>query len=303
MSVDPAFLAKISLFAPLDDDERAVLAQAMVDRQVKPGEVLFRAGEPGDSMFIVVEGGIELSVKDKAGQKIVLHTPTAGEFFGELSLLDGGSRTATATSSLYVLDREDMLQLFKKRPEAGLDMLGAMGRMTRKANALLQARVSRNVNEAAESKLSLLDRIADVIAAFSGSMVFLILNGVWFVVWIAMNVVPMPWFEPFDPFPFGLLTMIVSLEAIFLSCFVLISQDRQSAKDRVRSDIEYEVNIKAELEVAHLHEKTDRIHEEMLDRFMRIEKALGVAPVRKPRTSGEIAKAASSAPTMPRSGD
>jgi len=307
MSVDPAFLAKISLFAPLDDDERAVLAQAMVDRQVKPGEVLFRAGEPGDSMFIVVEGGIELSVKDKAGQKIVLHTPTAGEFFGELSLLDGGSRTATATaaeaSSLYVLDREDMLQLFKKRPEAGLDMLGAMGRMTRKANALLQARVSRNVNEAAESKLSLLDRIADVIAAFSGSMAFLILNGVWFVVWIAMNVLPMPWFEPFDPFPFGLLTMIVSLEAIFLSCFVLISQDRQSAKDRVRSDIEYEVNIKAELEVAHLHEKTDRIHEEMLDRFMRIEKALGVAPVRKPGTSGEIAKVASSAPTMPRSGD
>src|SRR5215475_3650083 len=115
-----------------------------------------------------------------------------------------------------------MLQLFKKRPEAGLDMLGAMGRMTRKANALLQARVSRNVNEAAESKL--LDRIADVIAAFSGSMAFLILNGVWFVAWTAMNVVPMPWFEPFDPFPFGLLTMIVSLEAIFLSCFVLISQ-------------------------------------------------------------------------------
>src|SRR6516165_6228711 len=234
VSVDPAFLAKISLFAPLDDDERAVLAQAMVDRQGKPGEVLFRAGEPGDSMFIVVEGGIELSVKDKAGQKIVLHTPTAGEFFGELSLLDG---------------------------------------------------------------------IADVIAAFSGSMAFLILNGVWFVVWMAMNVVPMPWFEPFDPFPFGLLTMIVSLEAIFLSCFVLISQDRQSAKDRVRSDIEYEVNIKAELEVAHLHEKTDRIHEEMLDRFMRIEKALGVAPVRKPGTGGEIAKVASSAPTMPRSGD
>src|SRR5262245_58081258 len=117
--------------------------------------------------------------------------------------------------------------LRKPCPEAGLDMLGAMGRMTRKANALLQARVSRNVNEATESKLSLLDRSADVIAAFSGSMAFLILNGVWFVVWIAMNFVPMPWFEPFDPFPFGLLTMIVSLEAIFLSCFVLISQARQ----------------------------------------------------------------------------
>jgi CRP/FNR family transcriptional regulator, cyclic AMP receptor protein len=306
MSVDPGFLAKISLFTPLDDDERAVLAQAMAERQVKAGEVMFRSGDPGDSMFIVVEGGIELSVKDKAGQKIVLHTPSSGEFFGELSLLDGGSRTATAVATdnslLYVLDREDMLQLFKKRPEAGLDMLGAMGRMTRKANALLQARVSRNVNEAVDAKMSLLDRIADVIAAFSGSMAFLILNGLWFVVWIVMNVFPMP-FEAFDPFPFGLLTMIVSLEAIFLSCFVLISQDRQGAKDRVRSDIEYEVNIKAELEVAHLHEKTDRIHEEMLDRFTRIEKALGVAPVRKPGTSGDIPKAAASAPTLPRSGD
>jgi uncharacterized membrane protein len=258
-------------------------------------------------MFIVVEGTMELSVKDKAGQKIVLHTPAPGEFFGELSLLDGGSRTATAVATdqtlLYVLDREDMLQLFKKRPEAGLDMLGAMGRMTRKANALLQSRVSRNVNEAAEAKLSVLDRIADVIAAFSGSMAFLILNGVWFIVWIVINVVPLPWFEAFDPYPFGLLTMIVSLEAIFLSCFVLISQDRQAAKDRVRGDIEYEVNIKAELEVAHLHEKTDRIHEDMVDRFARIEKALGIVPVRKPGTSGDIPKAAASGPTLPRSGD
>jgi len=308
MAVDPGFLAKISLFSPLDDDERAVLAQAMQERGVPAGEILFRAGEPGDSMFIVVDGGIELSVKDKAGQKIVLHTPGTGEFFGELSLLDGGSRTATAVataeSQLYVLDREDMLQLFKKRPEAGLDMLGAMGRMTRKANALLQSRVSRNVNEQVEvemSKMSLLNRIADVIAAFSGSMAFLILNGLWFILWIAVNVIPIPGMEAFDPYPFGLLTMIVSLEAIFLSCFVLISQDRQSAKDRVRSDVEYEINIKAELEVAHLHEKTDRIHEEMLDRFTRIEKALGVA-ARKPGTSGDIPKAAASTPTLPRSG-
>src|SRR5262249_18834394 len=162
----------------------------------------------------------------------------AGEFFGELSLLGGGSRTATATaaeaSSLYVLDREDMLQLFKKRPEAGLDMLGAMGRMTRKANALLQARVSRNVNEAAESTLALPDRPPRVVGVFGGGVAFLIPTGVGLGVGVAMNVVPMPWFAPFDPFPFGLLTMIVSLEAIFLSCFVLISQARQSAKDRVR---------------------------------------------------------------------
>src|SRR5205823_11581129 len=107
-----------------------------------------------------------------------------------------------------------------------------------------------------------------------GSMQFLMLNGLWFITWIAINTLPLG-ISQFDPFPFGLLTMIVSLEAIFLSCFVLISQNRQSEKDHLRSDIEYDVNIKAELEVAHLHEKTDRLYEEMLQRFAKIERHLG----------------------------
>ena len=113
-------------------------------------------------------------------------------------------------------------------------------------------------------------RIADWIAWFSGSMQFLILNAIWFITWIALN--QLPFGVQFDPFPFGLLTMIVSLEAIFLSCFVLISQNRQAQKDKVRADIEYEVNIKAELEIAHLHEKTDRIYENMMARFEKIDK-------------------------------
>jgi len=276
MPADAAFLAEIKLFAQFDDDERNVLAQVISDRSIGSAEVLFRAGEPGDSMFIVKEGAVELSVRDTVGQKIVLHTAKRGEFFGELSLLDGGSRTASATAvgptELMVLAREDLLQLFRKRPEAALDMLATMGGMTRKANALLRSRVARNVNEEVQESLSMLDRIADTIAAFSGSMTFLILNLSWFLVWIALNM--LPGLRHFDPFPFGLLTMIVSLEAIFLSCFVLISQDRQAAKDRVRANIEYEVNIKAELEVAHLHEKTDRIYEDMLERFNRMEKAL-----------------------------
>ena len=112
------------------------------------------------------------------------------------------------------------------------------------------------------------------IAWFSGSMYFFLLNLVWFVVWIFINIAPFGGFEQFDPFPFGLLTMIVSLESIFLSCFVLISQNRQAEKDRVRSDIEYEINVKAEMEVAHLHEKTDRLYEHMLERFKNLERAL-----------------------------
>ena len=176
-------------------------------------------------------------------------------------------------SELLELDREDLLLLFKKTPAAALQLLASMGHMTRKADELLRTRVSRNANVEAEEQLSKLQRIADWIAVFSGSMPFLILNLLWFVVWIAFNMLPLG-IKAFDPYPFGLLTMIVSLEAIFLSCFVLISQNRQAEKDHVKSDIEYEVNIKAELEVAHLHEKTDRIYSEMLEHFGRLEKNL-----------------------------
>ena len=149
-------------------------------------------------------------------------------------------------------------------------LLAAVGHMTRRADELLQTRVSRNVNIEVEENLSTLQKIADWIAWFSGSMPFLLINAVWFIGWITVNVFPLG-IPAFDPYPFGLLTMIVSLEAIFLSCFVLISQNRQAEKDHVRSDVEYEVNIKAELEVAHLHEKTDRIYTEMLERFVAIE--------------------------------
>jgi CRP/FNR family transcriptional regulator, cyclic AMP receptor protein len=145
--------------------------------------------------------------------------------------------------------------------------------MTRKADELLRTRVSRNVNEEMEEHSTPLQRVADWIAWFSGSMPFLGLNGAWFIIWIILNTAP--GIYHFDAYPFGLLTMIVSLEAIFLSCFVLVSQNRQAEKDRVRADIEYEVNVKAELEVAHLHEKTDRIYENMLARFARVEKLLG----------------------------
>jgi CRP/FNR family cyclic AMP-dependent transcriptional regulator len=297
---EASFLAQIKLFAQLDDDERGVLAQVVTERRVNTGEVLFKAGEPGDSMFIVKDGAIELSVKDTAGQKIILHTARTGDFFGELSLLDGGSRTASAIAEaptdLVVLDREDLLQLFRKRPEAALDMLAAMGGMTRKANAMLRERVVRNVNEqVAEERGNVVLRVADWVAAFSGSITFLVLHVGIFGVWILLNIGLFS-FGGFDPFPFGLLTMAVSLEAIILSTLLLFSSNRQTERDRVRGDIEYEINLKAELEVAHLHEKTDRIYEDMLDRFAKIEKALGIAP----RLSGQMKTAAASDPALPK---
>jgi CRP/FNR family cyclic AMP-dependent transcriptional regulator len=277
MACDAALLAEVELFEHLSDDERLRLSEVVDSRDLPAGATLFHAGEPGESLFVVRYGEVELFIKDTAGQKIVLTVAGEGEIFGELALLDRGARTATAVAlidtELLELDRGDLLLLFQKTPAAALRLLAAMGHMTRKADELLRTRVSRNVNEEVEEHLSLLQRIADWIAWFSGSMPFLILNCLWFIIWIAINTLPLG-IRQFDPFPFGLLTMIVSLEAIFLSCFVLISQNRQSEKDHVRSDIEYEVNIKAELEVAHLHEKTDQIYTDMLERFARMERLL-----------------------------
>lgn len=275
MACDASLLTGIGFFEVLDEEDRKDLAPAIDYAKLPQGETLFHAGEPGESLYVVRSGEIELSVKDTAGQKIVLTIAREGDLFGELSLLDEGPRTATAVAladtELLVLNRDNLRLLFTKKPDAALHLLAGMGAMTRKADELLRTRVSRNVNEEVEERLTVLQKMADWIARFSGGMPFLALNAAWFTAWIAVNELPLG-VAHFDSFPFGLLTMIVSLEAIFLSIFVLISQNRQAEKDHVRSDIEYEVNVKAELEVAHLHEKVDRIYESTLDRFAKLEK-------------------------------
>jgi len=275
MPCDPNFLVNIRMFEHLNEDDRLALAKVIDELQVPADHTLFQAGDPGDSLFIVTKGQIELFIKDTAGQKIVLTTAESGDMFGELAMLDTGPRTATALAlsdcEVLVLDRDDLVLLFQRKPEAALHMLASLSGLTRKADELLRTRVSRNVNEEMEVHSTILQRIADWLAWFSGSMPFLISHTFWFIIWISLNTIILR-DHAFDPFPFGLLTMIVSLEAIFLACFVLISQNRQAQKDKVRADIEYEVNIKAELEVAHLHEKTDRIYENMMARFEKMEK-------------------------------
>ena len=275
MPCDSSFLASITMFEHLNEDDLIALSNVIDELKVPEGHTLFQAGDPGDSLFIVRIGKIELFIKDTAGQKIVLTTAEPGDMFGELAMLDSGSRTATALalteSEVLVLDRDDLVLLFQRKPEAALHMLAALTGLTRKADELLRTRVSRNLNEEMEIHSTILQRIADWLAWFSGSMPFLISHTFWFIIWVSLNTFILGVYA-FDPFPFGLLTMIVSLEAIFLACFVLISQNRQAQKDKVRADIEYEVNIKAELEIAHLHEKTDRIYENMMARFEKIDK-------------------------------
>jgi uncharacterized membrane protein len=270
MSVDAAYLEAVDLFRALDDNDRRALAAVMERREVPAGASLFDQGEPGSSLCVVRSGRIELFVTDRAGQQIILSHAGPGDVFGELSLLDGRPRSAAARviedAELLELDREHLVALVRRIPDLALDLLAQVSRTTRRADELLSERVSRNVNTEVEEHLSLVDRVADWCAWFSGSVPFLLVHVAWFIAWVVVNA-SHTGIPQFDPYPFGLLTMIVSLEAIFLACLVLISQNRQASKDRVRSDVEYEVNVKAELEVAQLHEKIDKIHERLVQHF------------------------------------
>ena len=270
MPVNATLLGGVALFHSMDEDERRALAAVMDLRAARAGEVVFREGDPGDSLLCVVDGRLDTVVKDNAGQEIVLSAVEAGDVVGEMSMLDGRPRSATlrctADARLLVLGRDDLLAVLPRAPHMALDMMAQMAARARRVDGLLRSRVSRNVNEELAERQTTVERVADAISAFAGSISFLALHGLWFAAWILWNTTGA---RSFDPFPFGLLTMVVSLEAIFLSVFVLISQNRQSAKDRVRSDIEYEVNVKAELEVAALHEKLDHLQEQMVERLPR----------------------------------
>lgn len=276
MSPLTSLLAEVPLFQLLDAEERTALAQMMEQANYPAGYRIFEEGDAGDRMFVVCSGGVELATTDNLGQKIVLTTASRGDLFGELSLLDHGPRTANATvledTEVLTLDRITLIDYIRRHPEVALDMMAVMGGRVRTTTARLRQMGTRNANEEAAAKLTVMERVTDVIAEFSGSLPFLILHFLWFSIWIGLNTIP--GLLAFDPFPFGLLTMCVSLEAIFLSVIVLLSQNRQGAKDRIRADVDYEVNLKAELEVSHLHEKVDHLHAVLLTRLHQIESRL-----------------------------
>ena len=276
MSTAVELLSELSLFRSLDTREKEALAALLQEWRFKKGEYIFQYGEPGESLYIVRSGEAEVSIEDKTGNRIVLEVVTPGNYFGELSLLDSGPRTASvmATEDLdtFRLDGRDLETFLLDNPRAAVHALRIMGARLRKDVELLRQTATRNVNDETQVAPTRVQEIADWIAEFSGSLAFLLLNAIVFLAWVLINVNVIPGLPAFDPFPFGLLTMWVSLEAIFLSIFVLISQQRQAEKDRIRADIEYDVNLKAELEIAHLHAKVDRLQSQVLAELSVIKK-------------------------------
>lgn len=271
-------LAQIPLFALMAERELGLLADRLDELNEVAGEALFHTGDPGHAAYIVLEGEVEIFVRNATGERMVLEHAKAGQVFGEISLLDNGPRLASAVVikdlRALVIEHADLEQLVTLRPSAAMDMLAAMGRRLRESNRLLRGSASRNVNVEHEDQRTMVQKGADWISEFSGSLPFLFIHVGLFAGWIGLNVQPLAStaIGGWDAYPFGLLTMSVSLEAIILSVFVLLSQNRQIARDRVRNDIEYDINLKAELEIAELHEKFDQLYAQVTKRLSNLER-------------------------------
>jgi len=263
--MDRDLLTKIPLFAKLPPEQLDELAGLMTRHEFKMSAPIFWVGDKGTDFFVVQSGRVTLSYPDEVGRDVTLADLGAGDFFGEISLLDGGPRSATARAQtdvvLMSLKRDDFMNFLNNRPMAAGYIVTVLG--ARQRDMLNKLRGVTNVNTVIAERATAWQRIADVIAAVSASQAFVLLHLVWFGGWMVLNAVRGP--NAPDPYPFGLLTMIVSLEAIFLSIFVLISQNRAGEKDRIRADLDYQVNLKAQHEIMEILQRMDRLDRRLED--------------------------------------
>jgi len=261
--ISEEFLSKVPIFEKLSSEDVESLRQLWQPRALKAGEVLFRKGELGNSMVIIEEGRIEITVpidnQKKEMQISVLHE---GEFVGELALLDELPRTATAKAlgpcRVQEMVREDFLEFVHQRPSVALSMLSEMSQRLRATNELVQSLASRNVNQEIEESQSFGERLSDRIAEAGGSWGFIIGFAVFLALWMVLNAVQL-WFQPFDHYPFIFLNLILSCVAAVQAPIIMMSQNRAQKKDRLKAELDYQVNLKSELMLQQLHMKFDEM--------------------------------------------
>jgi uncharacterized membrane protein len=274
MSTTVTMIGEVPIFELLDAEEREALAQMMDCRDYKGGETIFRYGDAGGHIFILRNGRVELFVESDDGEKIILAENERGDVIGELSFLDGGPRTATALAredtQVLTMDRERLLEFIDKHPHAAMDLLTVVGRRLRHTDDLLRTRVSRNLNVEEEERMTLGQRVADKVATFGGSWPFIFIFCGIMLFWVLLNSTALL-SHHFDPYPYILLNLFLSMLAAIQAPVIMMSQNRQASKDRLKGDLDYEVNLKAELEVAQLHRKVDNLYERLEEHWARVE--------------------------------
>lgn len=275
MSTTLSMIGEVPIFELLDDEEREALAQMMDCRDLKSGEYIFNYGDPGGELFIIRSGRVELFVEASDGERITLAENEKGDVIGELSFLDGGPRTATALAredtAVLTMHRDRLLHFIDKHPHAAMDLLTVVGRRLRSTDDLLRTRVSRNINVEEEERMTLGQRVADRVASFGGSWTFIVIFGAFMLTWVFLNTAAL-FAHHFDPYPFILLNLFLSMIAAIQAPVIMMSQNRQAAKDRLKADADYEVNLKAEVEVAQLHRKLDNIFERLEEHWAKLER-------------------------------
>ena len=248
MTIDT--LRHVPLFESLDDEAARKLCQLLESIDCKAKTFLFRAGEEGNAMYIIERGRVRISVQATDGREMTLTELGRGDFFGEMALLNGQRRSADAIvaedARLAVLSREHFLSFLRSSPNVALEMLTALANRLRHTDELLRHSATRNVNVEEAARLTLADRAADIIAEFGGSWKFIIAAVLFFDVWVVINT----WLlanSGFDPYPYLLLSTAINMLAVLQAPIILMSQNRQAHKDRLRSEIDYQVNLKNEL--------------------------------------------------------
>jgi uncharacterized membrane protein len=289
--VRPAeLLATIPLFEALSESERDALARGLAERALDAGETVFQQGDAGGEMYLVEEGGVDITIG--AGQaSVVVASLFAGEYFGELSLFDGLARSATATATrptkLLCLARADLVHFIDANPEGAMKILAEMSNRMRKTNALMSSQVSRNVVLEHDEHLTFPDRVADKVASFGGSWAFIGIFVLTIAVWMGVNI-----WVPFDMPGFQLLNLVLAVVAAGQAPVIMMSQNRQETKSKLLAENDYRVNLKNEIGIASMQKAVA----EVLQRTTMIEKrvaALGRAAGVDGRASGPPAEATS----------
>ena len=267
MPCNPAELKHVPLFALLDEDEIAVLAAQVEMKTFAPRQRIYKMGEPGMHAYILMSGRVQVSTVDQDHQEVVVDQPGHGQFFGFASMLE---QTPHQTSALAMeqsvcveISREDIAILLQRKPMAGMDMLTVLGQQFHASQQLVRIRASRNANEVIEEEYTFGERIADHVASFGGSWPFIILVGFAFVVYTGINLALRS--RAWDPYPFILLNLFLSMLAAIQAPVIMMSQNRQDKKDRLRSELDFEVNRRAEAEIQNLSRKLNLVTDKIGD--------------------------------------
>jgi len=279
-------IRSVPLFASLDDDAARELRKLLRTRNAPAGSLLFSAGDEGDAMYLIESGRVQVSFAEAGRTSTVLAELAQGDFFGEMAIIDGERRSAdarvTEAARLAVLSRDDFHLFVRSNPAVALEMLTAVFSRLRRMDQMLHERVSRNANDEDEQRLTLADRAADMIATFGGSWTFIGAAIVAMVAWVFLNSYILV--NGFDPAPYSMLNLVLAVVAGLQAPIIMMSQNRESEKDRLRADLDYQVNLKNEIALTEVLRRLDVLESERLPALFeeQQERISGAAAERSP---------------------